>query len=66
MPERANGEISRENGEALARLEQQLTLKAYSASTIKTYRNEFRQFLSLLKSRPASTLTPEDLRRYLQ
>jgi len=57
--------ISAENLKALERFVQQLKLKAYSTSTIKTYRNEFLQLLQLLKNKPVNTLTPEDLRRYM-
>jgi len=42
-----------------------LQLKAYSASTIKTYRNEFGIFLTTLKGRAASSITPEELKRYM-
>ena len=56
--------LSRENLVALERFVQQLKLKAYSASTIKTYRNEFLQLLQLLKKKHVNDLTPGDLRRY--
>lgn len=56
--------LSKENLEALQRLVQQLKLKAYSASTVKTYRNEFLQLLQLLKKKAVNELSPEDLRRY--
>jgi integrase/recombinase XerD len=39
-------------------------LKAYSPSTIQTYRNEFLQLLKLLKQKPVSELTSGELRRY--
>lgn len=57
--------IGSENSKALDNFVQQLQLKAYSASTIKTYRNEFMQLLQLLKTRPVDTLTPGDLKRYM-
>jgi integrase/recombinase XerD len=44
---------------------QELQLKAYSASTIKTYRNEFLQFVSYLQDREVRTSEPEVLRAYL-
>ncbi len=44
--------ISNENLTALEKFIQQLYLKAYSPSTIKTYRNEFMQLLQLLPSIP--------------
>jgi integrase/recombinase XerD len=42
-----------------------LTLKAYGASTIRTYSNEFMQLLQLIKDKPVHELTPDDLRRYM-
>ena len=57
--------LSKENLAALEKYVQQLKLKAYSGSTIRTYRNEFMQLLQLLKKKPVSELTAEDLRRYL-
>ena len=42
-----------------------LHLKAYSPSTIKTYRNEFGAFLQVLNTRPAAGITPEELKRYM-
>ena len=56
--------LSEENLIALNKFVQQLKLKAYSASTIRTYRNEFMQLLQLIKKRPVNELTVEDLRRY--
>jgi integrase/recombinase XerD len=56
--------LSKENLQALQRFVEQLKLKAYSRSTIKTYRSEFLQLLQLLKSKPVNELTPDDLRRY--
>jgi site-specific recombinase XerD len=44
---------------------QQLKLKAYSPSTIRTYRNEFLQLLQLLKHKPVNKLTPNDIKRYM-
>lgn len=57
--------LCKENQQALERFLQELTLKAYSPSTIRTYRNEFLQLLQLLKDKPASELRPDDLRRYM-
>lgn len=46
--------LSKENLLALGKFLEQLKLKAYSPSTIRTYRNEFLQLLQLLKkNRPA-------------
>lgn len=56
--------LSAENLEALQRFMDQLKLKAYSASTLRTYRNEFLQLLQLLKKKRADDLSTEDLRRY--
>jgi len=44
---------------------QQLQLKAYSASTIRTYRTEFLQLLKLLKSKPVNELTVGDIKKYM-
>lgn len=57
--------LSKENLEALNKFIEQLKLKAYSTSTIKTYRNEFLQLLQLLKNKPVHELTADDLRRYM-
>ncbi|MEI9943774.1 MAG: tyrosine-type recombinase/integrase [Chitinophagaceae bacterium] len=57
--------LSKENLIALERFIEQLKLKSYSASTIRTYRNEFLQLLQLLKNKPVHELTPDDLRRYM-
>lgn len=56
--------LSKENLAALQKLIDHLKLKAYSPSTIKTYRNEFLQLLQLLNKRAAYELTQDDLRRY--
>lgn len=57
--------LSPENLEALEKFVERLKLKAYSPSTIKTYRNEFLQLLQLLKHKPVQELKPDDLRRYM-
>jgi site-specific recombinase XerD len=57
--------LSAENTNALEKLIQQLHLKAYSPSTVKTYRNEFIQLLQLIKNKPVHSLTGEDLKRYM-
>ena len=56
--------LSAANLNALETYLQQLKLKAYSPSTIRTYRGEFLALLNLLKARDVSTLTVEELRRY--
>lgn len=45
---------------------QRLQLKGYSASTIKTYRNEFAVFLTTLGRHDATAFTPQRIRDYLQ
>ena len=57
--------ISTENKKALDKYIQMLELKAYSTSTIKTYKNEFVHFLILLKQTDASTCSAEIIKRYL-
>ncbi|RYZ57222.1 MAG: integrase [Chitinophagaceae bacterium] len=53
------------NRQALVRYLEQLVLKGYSESTIRTYRGEFLQLLQLLKQKAVDSLTPDDLRRYM-
>ena len=53
------------NQQALQEYLQCLQLKAYSVSTIKTYRTEFLALLQLLKSKDVSTLTADDVKRYM-
>ena len=57
--------LSPQNLTALEKFTEQLKLKAYSASTIRTYRNEFLQLLQILKKKNVDDLTPDDLRRYM-
>ena len=52
------------NAHILPAMKQKLKLKAYSASTIKTYLNEMSQLLQTIKNIPADELTPEHLSRY--
>jgi len=54
-----------ENIQALELLIQQLVLKAYSPSTIRTYRNEFLQLLQLLRQRPVNELSPAQIKKYM-
>lgn len=58
-------QLSKENQEALDKFVQHLKLKAYSSSTIRTYRNEFIQLLHMLKHKPVGELIPDDLKRYM-
>ena len=55
--------LSKENILALEKFIEQVKLKSYSPSTIRTYRNEFLQLLQLLKNYSVNDLTPNDLRR---
>jgi integrase/recombinase XerD len=58
--------ISKENKEALEKFTQQLVLKSYSPSTIKTYTNEFTQLLQLIKDKPANEFNVQRIKDYLQ
>ena len=58
--------LSKENFEAFQKFTQQLILKSYSPSTIKTYRNEFTQFLQLIRHTPANEFSVQRLKDYLQ
>jgi integrase/recombinase XerD len=57
--------LSANNTEALRCFIETLLLKAYSQSTVKTYRNEFYQLLKELKEIPVQNLTLETIRRYM-
>ncbi len=57
--------LSTANLQALTLFVQRLELKAYSPSTINTYRNEFMQLLKILKQTPVDRLTTDDLTRYM-
>jgi site-specific recombinase XerD len=52
------------NQPAFQRLIETLQLKAYSDSTLKTYRNEFAQLLYVLKANPVEELDANRLRSY--
>jgi site-specific recombinase XerD len=58
--------LSKENEEALQKFRQMLVLKSYSPSTIRTYMNEFTQFLQTIKEKPASDFTVSRLKDYFQ
>jgi len=58
--------MCKENVEALQHFKQQLVLKSYSPSTIKTYTNEFMQFLQVIKDKPANEFTVQRIKDYLQ
>jgi site-specific recombinase XerD len=57
--------ISAVNQHVLPAMEERLRLKAYSASTIRTYINEMSQLLQALGSISADELKPVHLKRYL-
>jgi integrase/recombinase XerD len=52
------------NLQALEKFVQHLQLKAYSQSTISTYRSEFMQLLQVLNNKPVEELSKEKLRDY--
>jgi integrase/recombinase XerD len=57
--------ISAHNMLLLQRMAEQLQLKAYSPSTLRTYKNEAGIFMQTLKNKPADTLNTADVRRYI-
>jgi integrase/recombinase XerD len=57
--------LSAVNRQAMTRYVEELRLKAYSESSIKTYRNEFGLFLKYLGERDAAACTTDDLRSYM-
>ena len=57
---------SKENAEALQKFKQQLVLKSYSPSTIRTYTNEFVQFLNAINNVPAPEFGVARIKDYLQ
>lgn len=62
---KAPARLSAQNEAALKRMVEQLQLKGYSASTIRTYRAEFLQLLQLLGNHPVDDLNEEQVRRYI-
>lgn len=57
--------VSEYNLRLLQRTTEHLQLKAYSNSTIKTYRNEISAFFQTLRNTNADNLLPDDVRRYM-
>jgi integrase/recombinase XerD len=57
--------ISTHNLQLLTKAVEQMQLKVYSTSTIKTYKNEISIFLQTLKNKKADGLQTEDVRRYI-
>ena len=62
----AVSKLNADNKNALAKFLQVLELKGYSASTIKTYRNEFNIFLSILGKNKVGDLSVQRIKDYLQ
>ncbi|MEO5684917.1 MAG: tyrosine-type recombinase/integrase [Chitinophagaceae bacterium] len=60
------GGIAAINSHILPAFKQQLILKAYSPSTLKTYLNEMSQFLQELKANAADEFTAQRIKDYLQ
>lgn len=61
----ALSQIQDDNQLVLKRFIEQIQLKGYSGSTLKTYRNEFGIYLNFLKETPAESCTSEDIRTYI-
>jgi integrase/recombinase XerD len=62
---RIYGKISNHNLEELERMVTSLKAKAYSVSTIGTYKKEVVQVLKILGSKKIEDLTPAELQRYM-
>lgn len=60
------GLVQEVNNGVLPYLKQELLLRGYSPSTIRTYMNEMRVFLIAIGNYPAAEYTPQQLRDYLQ
>lgn len=65
VPINVLNKVSTQNLQQLNLLIEMLKLKAYSESTIKTYRNEFLQLLQILKNKEVQNLTAAHLKRYM-
>lgn len=50
---------------ALEKLQEKLLLKAYSPSTVKTYKNEFAQFLSFFETRDLATVEKPEIESFV-
>lgn len=61
----ALSQIQDNNQLVLKRFIEEIQLKGYSGSTLKTYRNEFGIYLNFLKETPAESCTSEDIRNYI-
>jgi len=60
-----NEKIDAVNAHVLPKMEEQLKLRGYSPSTIRTYLGEMAQLICILKKVSVDRLSPEHLRRYL-
>lgn len=58
-------QISNANMQQLQRMVEALQLAGNPATTIKSYKNEFKQLLLLLNKKAVETLTSEEVRRYM-
>ncbi len=57
--------LSAENQKAMEAYHKELVLKGYSTQTLRTYEQEFQQFLATLRHTPAEGLTSERVKDYL-
>jgi len=60
-----NNQIHPINHNAMREMVELLKLKGYSSSTIKTYQNEFAQFLIALKNNPVNNCDSQRVRSYM-
>lgn len=58
--------INQANSKAMQQFLQELDLKSYSPSTVRTYKNEFAVFLQALRNTPAESLSTDRVKDYLQ
>ncbi|MDT8413525.1 MAG: site-specific integrase [Vicingaceae bacterium] len=58
--------LSEKSLQALEKYEQKLLLKAYSPNTIKTYKNEFIQYLTFFEAHDLHSITKEQIEDYLE
>jgi integrase/recombinase XerD len=60
-----NKRLSEKSLNELEKYERKLLLKAYSPSTVKTYKGEFIQFLTFFEAHDLSAVTKEEIEAYL-
>lgn len=65
-PATTHYKLSKENAETMQEFKRHLVLKGYSQSTLRTYENEFRQFLQMIKDKAASSFNVSRLKDYFQ